>query len=202
MAAPTTYLTIIKRMQYRGDAMEEWSNSYALTGTTPADSGAWRTLFDTIVAQEKTLYRNTSNVVAGYGYDGIPASGDHAIWSVDLTVSPNTPVPGTLAGMSGNVMAGDQATWIRWGLDRFNSKGKRVYLRKYYHQGYTDATTGDGLPSAYVTALNAYGAKLWDGTSFGGRRICDKDGNTPIGHAVSSYVTTRTLKRRGKRPPT
>jgi hypothetical protein len=40
---------------------------------------------------------------------------------------------------------------------------------------------------------------MWDGTFLAGRKICDKDGNVPIGAAVSPYVTTRTLKRRGKR---
>lgn len=116
MAAPTTVLTTIKRFTYRG-APEEWSNTYAFTGATPADSSAWKVLFDALVVEEKKLFVPSCSVVAGYGYDGIPSTGDHAIWSVDMDVSPNSPVVGTLA-TSSVYMAGDQAAWVRWGLDR------------------------------------------------------------------------------------
>jgi hypothetical protein len=201
MAAPSTVLTLIKRFTYRGNTAEEWSNTYALTGATPTDSAAWRTLFDALVAEEKKLYPNTSSVVGGYGYDRIPQNGDHAIWSVDMTVSPNSPVPGTLAA-AGDPMSGDQASWVRWGLDRYNSNGKRVYLRKYFHGAFKATGSADGLHASYVTALGAFGAKLDDGSFASSRKICDKDSMVPIGHAVSPFVTTRTLKRRGKRPPT
>jgi hypothetical protein len=202
IAAPTTYLTVIKRMPYRGNSAEEWSNSYAFTGSTPADSTAWRALFDALVTQEKTLYQSYVQVVAGYGYNRIPVKGDHAIWTVDMTVSPNSPVAGTM-GTSANLLAGDQAAWIRWGLDRFNTKGKRVYLRKYYHAGTFQAgTTSDVASSGWVAALTAFGLKMRDGTFSGGRLLSDANGTTIVGHAVSPYITTRTLKRRGKRPPT
>lgn len=197
MAPPTTVLTVVKRMTYRGDAGEEWSNTYALSGTTPADSAAWRTLFDAMVTQEKTLYQSTTQAIKGYGYNKIPVKGDHAIWTVDLRVAPNAVVPGTLA--SGSRFAGDQAAWVRWGLDRFNEHGKRVYLRKYFHDGGQDSTVADNLITAYITALTAFGAKLWDGSFSGSRTIVDKFGAAPIGSGVSPYITTRTLKRRGKR---
>lgn len=200
MAAPTTYLTVIKRFTYRADSSEEWSNSYALTGSTPSSSTAWRTLFDAMVAEEKKLYTPATSVIAGYGYDKIPATGDSAIWTVDMTVAPNTVVPGTLTA-GGTALAGDQAVWVRWGLDRFNSKGKRIYLRKYFHGGQGPAGGGDPVLTGYNTALVAFGNKLWDGTFADSRKICDKLGNTPIGSAVTPYITTRTLKRRGKRPP-
>jgi hypothetical protein len=201
MAAPTTVLTVIKRFTYRANAAEEWSNTYAFSGTTPADSAAWRALFDLLVTQEKTLYKSSSSVVAGYGYDKIPsAPGDHAIWTVDMTVSPNSAVPGTLTATA-VAMAGDQAAWVRWGLDRYNTNGKRVYLRKYFHDGQVQTGGGDALQSGYSTALLAFGNKMIDGTFASGRKLVSKDGEIPIGTAVGPYVTTRTLKRRGKRPP-
>lgn len=203
MAAPTTALTVIKRIPYRGDANEEFSNTYLLTGTTPVDSSAWRTLFDALVAEEKKLYRSTITVVRGYGYNTVPTTGVAAVWSVDLTVSPNSPVAGTFA-LPGDTGGGDSAWWIRWGLDRFTEKGKRVYLRKYFHPAITPdgAGAGDALLGGLVTAGAAFGAKMDDGSFAAGRKITDKLGTITVGHAVGPWSTTRTLKRRGKRPPT
>lgn len=196
MAAPTTGLTVIKRFSYRGDATEEWSNSYLLTGSTPASSAAWRTLFDALVTQEKTLYPGWHSVVAGYGYDS--ADDDRvAVWSVDLTVSPNTPVAGTFSSADG-VAPGDCAMWVRWGLDRMNTKGKRVYLRKYFH-GVQHQAGGDLVSSAQKTAAVAFGEKLRDGSFASGRLITDALGTALVGTGASTFVTTRTLKRRSKR---
>jgi|SRR5262252_1353168 len=200
MAAPTTVITIVKDFTYRGIAGEEWSNTYMLTGSTPADSTAWRALFDAIVAQEKLLYPSSSRVTRGYGYDKVPAKGDHSIWQVDLRPS-STTVAGTLTRSTSAGFAGDQAAWIRWSLNRFNSHGKRIYLRKYFHDGLMLGTGGDTLWAAYKTALDAFGAFMYSGTLTGSRNICDKLGNVPIASASSTYPTTRTLKRRSKRPP-
>jgi len=200
VAAPTVGLTIIKKFTYRGNP-EEWSNSYWLTGATPADSAAWRTLFDEINAAERTCYPSVVSVVAGYGYNSTSDSAT-AIWSVDMTVSPNTPPVG-LASHSGMVPGpGDSASWVRWGLNRYNSKGKRIYLRKYFHPALLDPTNHDNIIAGSVTTLTAFGSKMHDGTLTGGRVITDKLGSSIAGHAVSPYATTRTLKRRGKRPPT
>lgn len=201
MAAPTTVLTVIKRFPYRG-VNEDWSNTYMLSGSTPADTTAWKALFDALVLQEKTLYTGSVSVVKGYGYNKVPGPGDSAVWSVDMTVAPNSPVVGTLSASS-RPMSGDQAAWVRWGLDRFNSKGKRIYLRKYFHGGcMAPAGTADALDAGFIAALSAFGTKLRDGTFTGSRVITDKLGTAVIGSGASSYTTTRTLKRRGKRPPT
>lgn len=200
MAVPTTVITIVKDFTYRGVAGEEWSNTYMLSGTTPADSAAWRALFDAIVLQEKTLYIPAVRVTRGYGYDKVPVKGDHAIWSVDLRPS-STTVPGTLAVSSNMLMSGDQATWVRWSLNRFNSYGKRVYLRKYFHGGTLNTTVADLPATNYATALGAFGTFMMGGTLLGSRKTCDALGNEPIASVASPYVTTRTLKRRSKRDP-
>lgn len=199
MPAPTTGLVVIKRFPYRGDSTEEYSNKYLLTGDTPASSADWRNLFNALAAQEKTLYPSLVEIIRGYGYDS-PDEDATAVWSVDLTVSPNTPIAGNYT-VGGTRCPGDAAVWVRWGLDRFNSKGKRIYLRKYFHPAYSDGTTYDQVHSAWVTAANAFGAKLQDGTFSAGRTITDHLGTALVGHASCTYVTTRTLKRRGKRPP-
>lgn len=201
MAAPTCGLTLVKDMSYRGVAGEEWSNHYLFTGSTPADSTAWRALFDALVLQEKTLYHSGVRVVAGYGYDQPYSDGVSAVYSIDMRVAPNTPVVGTFSMGTSHQGSGDTAGWIRWGLNRFNSKGKRVYLRKYIHPAAISTSDGDPLSATWITALSAFGAKLEDGSFIDGRKITDRLGTALVGHAVSQYATTRTLKRRGKRPP-
>lgn len=200
MAAPTTVLTVVKQFTYRGVANEEWSNTYMLTGAAPVDSAAWRTLFDGVVLEEKKCYLPATSVIRGYGYDKVPAKGDHAVWSVDLRPSSAT-VPGTMSITAGIPMSGDQAGWVRWSLDRFNTYGKRVYLRKYFHGGALPTAGGDALSAQCVVSYQTFAPHMMDGTLIGGRKICDNLGNVPIANAISPYVTTRTLKRRSKRPP-
>ena len=197
MAAPTTVLVVNKRFNYRGTA-EEWANIYMLTGPTPADSGAWRTLFDALVAEEKKLYSSLVNVVGGYGYNKVPVKGDHAIWSVDLDIAPNTIVPGTYTTGGLTALPGDTAMWVRWKLDRLSIKGKPVYLRKYFHDVYSNAV--DQINTSQKTALTNFGGKMRDGTFLDARVITDHLGTAVLSSGISSNPTTRTLKRRGKRP--
>ena len=194
-------LVIVKRFTYRGDATEEYANRYFYLGADPADATAWRAFFDAVVAEEKKLYPSTVNVIGGYGYDSDSDTAT-AIWSLDLTVSPNVVVPGTYSDAVGNFGAGDAAVWVRWGTSRFNSKGKRIYCRKYFHPPpHALATGGDAVHGTWKTAANAYAAKWHSGTDFGNRTISAQGhDDTIVGHAVSDYITTRTLKRRGKRP--
>jgi hypothetical protein len=193
-------LTVIKKFQYRGND-EEWSNHYHLEGAIPADAAAWRTLFDALVAQEKNLYPSGTSVVAGYGYDD-DAANAHAVWSVDLEVAPNSPVAGSMATTGGHEAQGDGAVWIRWKLDRENSRGKSIYLRKYYHGAIITDGSFDAVLPAQGTALASFGTALENGTVPGVGKIRDAGGGAIVSTGHSTWVTTRTLKRRGKRPPT
>lgn len=195
-------LTLVKRYSYRGDATEEFSNQYWLTGSVPSTSAAWRTLFDALVLQEKTLYTSACQVVRGYAYD-VDTANAAAVWSVDLLQSPNTPVSGTLAvDASSRSMPGDVAVWVRWRTSRLNTKGKPIYLRKYFHDAYGHPSSGrDNVMASQITALNAFGSKLRDGTFTEARTLRSQHHDeTLTGHGSSTYLTTRTLKRRGKRP--
>lgn len=202
-------VTVIKRFTYRGDPTEEYSNTYWFTGAAPATSTLWRTLFDALVTQEKTCYQAAVNVVRGYGYNddsghkGVAGeSVAPAAWTVDLTVAPNTIVPGTGSFGSVYVPPGDLAVWLRWKTSRLSVKGKPIYLRKYFHPAYLPTSgSGEAILPAQSTALLALGAKLRDG-SFLDSRTVTAPGHTDVlvGHGVSSWLTTRTLKRRGKRP--
>lgn len=199
--ATQTGLTVIKRFTYRGDTAEEFSNTYHFTGDPPADATAWRTLFDATVTAEKAVYGSGVSVVRGYGYDS-DADDAVAVWSVDLTVSPNTPVAGTLTTTSGYQSPGDSAVWARWKTSRLNSNGKPIYLRKYFHPAYNQGVGNvDTLITVQTAALNTFAALMHSG-SFAGSRTITARGHTDtiIAHGASTYATTRTLKRRGKRP--
>jgi hypothetical protein len=202
MAAPQIGITLIKKFTYRGNASEEFSNHYWLTGSTPADAAAWKTLTDLLIAQEKTCYPAPVSVVAAYGYNSA-ADDATAVYARDLTVSPDTVVAGTLSATNSVQCPGDAAVWVRWGLNRLNSKGKRVYLRKYFHPAMQQtASAADTVSTNTVTALNAFGATMQTGLAGGTNIITDRLGSTILNHGTSTYITTRTLKRRGKRPPT
>lgn len=194
-------LTIVKKFTYRGDASEEWSNTYAFEGADPADSAAWLALFNALVTQEKTLYPATVTVVRGYGYTS-DAADAVAVWSRDLVAAGAT-VAGTHPSGGEPSLPGDAAAWIRWKTSRLTSKGKPIYIRKYYH-GLFQGGSLDLVQTSWRTAALAFGAKLWDGTFIDGRtiRAPGTSDETIVGTNCSVYVTTRTLKRRGRRPPT
>lgn len=194
-------ITIVKKFTYRGDPTEEFSNTYHLTGAVPADDAAWRTLFDALVAQEKTVYSATNTVIRGYGY-ATDNPDDNSVWSVNLDGSTGfLPVAGTLTVTSATPAPGDCAVWVRWKTSRLNSKGKAIYLRKYFHGVWLNSGTADDVMTGQKTALAAFGTKLRDGSFVDGRTItAQTHTDTILSSSASSYATTRTLKRRGKRP--
>jgi hypothetical protein len=191
-------VVLVKRFTYRGTA-EEWSNKYHFVETPPSTPTGWKTLVDGLSAIEKQVYTASVHVVRAYCYtDGSLDS----VYTVDYTAL-GAEIAGTLTTGTGTVMSGDQATWIRWATAKRNTKGKTVYLRKYYHGGMLASPGGDALLTAYITALQAAGVALAGGTGhFTGFTICGPDGTAAGTSGISPWVTTRTLKRRGKRPPT
>lgn len=195
-------LTLIKRFNYRGDATEEFSNTYHFSGSIPADDTAWKALADALIAQEKTCYPAVVAVVRAYGYNS-DADDATAVWTYDYLAHGAT-VAGTLSPGSGQYTSGDTAVWVRWKTSRLNTKGKSIYLRKYFHQPIVAGGTppsSDAVLTAQVTALNAFGTKLRDGTFLDGRTITARaHADTVTASSASAWVTTRTLKRRGKRP--
>lgn len=191
-------ITLIKKFTYRADSNEEWSNKYYLTGGIPADSTAWKALADALIAQEKTLYTSGTVVVRAYGYNDDTVS-PNSVWSFDYAGAGAT-VPGTHT-RGGVAPAGDQAAVVWWKTDRLNSKGKPIYLRKYVHDPDIVTGGGDGLVTGYKTACTNFATKLKDGTFLDARTLRSRThADNIIASGVDQYVTTRTLKRRGKRP--
>lgn len=194
--AAQTGLTIVKAFEYRS-AVEEFSNQYWFTGDVPADAAAWTALFDALVLQEKTIYPALVTVVRGYGYAS-DADDATAVWVHDIAAAP---VAGTLVTTGGNRQAGDAAVWARWKTSRTNTKGRAIYLRKYYHPAYATTADEDTVLTLQRNALFNFGAKMSDGTFLSARTITARGHtDTIVNYDRSLYVTTRTLKRRGKRP--
>ena len=194
-----TGLVVIKKMGYRDDADEEWSNKYWFTGAVPADRTAWIGLFNEVVETEKACYVPATQVVRAYGYDN---SDPHspAVFVYDLEEEA-APIAGTLTSTaSDHVFAGDQAGMLWWKTSRRNARGKWIYLRKYMHAGYSPNSASDEITTNTIASYGQHVLKLSNGTLTGGRIIRSPGQDEVIQEASHSvYVTTRTLKRRGKR---
>lgn len=186
----------IKTFTYRG-AAEEWSNKYHFQGDPPSDPAGWRDLCDAFVLQEKAILTDVVHIVRFQCYED---TDDSSVYTYDLAAFGGT-VQGTyVTGSSADLLeAGDTAGLIRWNTGRISTKGKPIYLFKYYHGVMHESGTVDALrttlKTAYATFANAIrsAAGDWPG-------LADKTGTEPVGYLAETYLTTRTLKRRGRRP--
>jgi len=196
-----TGVTSIKKFKYRGND-EEWSNTYHFRDNPPSTSADWHTLVMALGNLEAGIIRASDHIVRFYGYDTDDAK-PISVYTLDLEAE-GTPIPGTwVPQATDDDLAGDQAYFAEWQLDHKNSRGKWVYLRKYLHGGQCLRTNPDAPSAAYRGAVDTYARALWNGTTgfHGGLRA--RTGTWPIlWTGTSDFITTRTLKRRGKRPPT
>jgi hypothetical protein len=191
-------LTTIKSFAYRGTT-EEWSNSYVFSGPNPADQAAWTAWGEKLKDLEKLIVPNLVKFERWYGYD--EGSWETKPQHVDYQGTYAASTFGSASMTGAQLLPGDTAFWIRWDTGQYTSRGKRIYLRKYFHGALADsATTSDNLLPSQKTAATAFGAKLYDGASLiGTARLARETGTLPVAHLVGPYITTRTLKRRGKR---
>lgn len=191
----TPSITIVKKFTYRGLA-EEWSNKYHFSGPVPADTAAWKTLADAIIAAERPCVSSVTTFVRAYGY---AAGNDFSVAQIDYTLAPAVVLAGSYSTGGQVPSPGDVAAWVRW-YTGASANGKKIYCRKYFHDVYTSAA--DQLATAQKTAMVTYAGKMIDGTLPNGVKYCGPQGAVLSNPAVGSFVTTRTLKRRGKRNPT
>lgn len=196
MATNLTKLTVVKRFTYRGDNSEEWSNSYVFKGVPPTTSAQWDSLRSTVVALELPILSDQTFVVRVIGHTSTDP-GAIAAYEFDYTV-PGPPPEGTFVGTGGVRMAGDQAAVVEWLTDKKTSKGKPIYLRKYFHGAFASPTVTDNLEAAWVTAATTYAAGFTATLPWGG---LTNPGNTAtvVSAKILPFVTTRTLEKRGKR---
>lgn len=191
----TPSIVIVKTITYRG-IPEEYSNKYHFSGTVPTTDAGWKALADAIIAQEKTMFATSTTFTSAYGYAaGVAAS----VWQINYADPPNTVVTGTLTGTY-NQAPGDVAFWVRWATGARGTTGKPIFLRKYFHGAAISTSNGDTIFSGQRTAALAYAAKMVDGTLPGGFKVCRPQGGDGGVVKVPTFLTTRTLKRRGADP--
>jgi hypothetical protein len=196
LVADTPSIVLVQKFTYR-DAPEEWSNRYHFTGTAPVDDTGWHDLAVALFTLVKPCLPASNSLVRAYGY---LSDTTDSVATIDFTVAPLSPIAGT-ATVSGNVAPGDAAMTCRWLTPDRTSKGKPIYLRKYFHGVLLNTADTDQVAGAQHTALQAFAAAAivdWGSTS---SQLCDKNGNVPTNPSASIWATTRTLKRRGRRPP-
>ena len=188
----TPSITLNKQINYRGQN-EITSNTYHFSGTTPATDAEWNTLALAIWAAEQPITASGTEYV---GYLGYEAGNEYAV-SIKNYLEDGTTKPTGTATESGINVPGDLAAWVRWTTPDRTSRGKRIYLRKYFHEV---KFSNDAVDPTWRTNALAYGNKMISGTLPGGAKICGPQGAVASSPVVSSFITTRTLKRRGKRP--
>lgn len=196
--AAVTGLTVVKKFPYRGDPNEEFSNTYHFKSLPPGDDASWEVLVSDVVNREKTCFSSNCTYVRAYGYDSDAADAHH-VFAKDFAI-PGPPPIGTFVAPGSGRGAGDQAACLWWKSDQLTSKGKPIYLRKYFHDIWIPALGGDSLDTTYVTALETFVSPAGIQSVHGGLRGRERDMNI-LAAGVIGFATTRTLKRRGKRPP-
>lgn len=197
--AAATGIVMNHRFTYRGDTNEYYSNKYWLTGAPPTTSADWEQLFNQMQLACIKIIPPNVHIVGAYGYDD-NTDGAHSVWSIDLEAQGGE-TPGTMLPDPSTPMAGDQAGMIEWKTERKNSRGKWIYLRKYIHKGGLNISDPDRLSVACLAAYDAFGEAFLDGTNETGRKLRSQKQDEVLQEAhASEFVTTRTLKRRGKRP--
>lgn len=194
--APLTGVTMIKAFPYRDELEEEFSNTYHFRAAPPSTDADWMTLVNAVLAVEQTVFPPyvTFRRASCHATDN---DSDPAVFSHDWTLTPPPPGGTFSANAADRPTAGDQAAFAWWKMDYKSTKGKPVYLRKFLHAAVC-APTGsvDLIAPDYAAAINSYAFEMND--THGGLRSQGRDGGAVIyGHGP--YITTRTLKRRGKK---
>lgn len=188
---------LVKRGMWRG-ANEEWSNGYHFSGTAPADRAGAEAFFTSLFNLEKNFYADTQRLVQAYFYEN--PEGNSTIGK-DYRTLPATGLLGTATALStGTTLSLEQSSIVKARCG-YTSKGKPRYVMKYFHGIRANGADPDKVAWAAAGTLDPLLVQFTNGTLPGGAALCRPDGQvceTPVAHPL---LTTRTLKRRGKRPP-
>lgn len=133
-------VAIVKNTLFRG-VQQEFSNVYyyelPTAVTAPAES-----IIDEITAKEKTLHSTVVNFVRGLAWSAGGTPGQNQMLHQKA-------LSGTGTQTATSEMDRERAVLIRWPAG-FDSRGKPVYLRKWYHS--CGACAGQALNASSVLA--------------------------------------------------
>lgn len=196
MANPCTVLTLTKRFNYRENPLEEWGNTYHFLGQPPITTAEWDSLANQVWNLEKPAMDASIHLVRATGHSSSDP-GAVAVYEHDYT-TPGPPPAGSFVTASAQRAPGDAAAVIQWLTNIKSARGKPIYLRKYFHGPYIEATNPDLLDPGYLNAVGVY-AQAFINTPIWGGLTNAKRTAAIVSIVVQGEVTTRTLKRRGKR---
>lgn len=195
MAAPGVVL--YKTFAYRGET-EEWGNTYHFVGDAPSTPADWRALVDDLVTLEAPLLLTTVTIERAICYED---TDDSSVYSYDLSAFGGVVSGGYNVSTSGGVVQeGGTSYMARWDTGRRSSKGKAIYLRKYWHPAVSVSGNPDTVISYVVSAVATFALDVmsvsghWPG-------LAGPDGVAPVGHLAQTYTNYRDL-RKGRRRPT
>lgn len=192
-----TRVTVIKRMPYRASTDEEFSNTYELKDPPPQTPQEWSALTDSLIAHEEPIYPAFVHFLRVYGYNTSDPKAHH-VYAHDYEQAGQIHTGTYVPSANENVGAGDQASVVEWRTDQVGQKGKPIILKKFHHTPYINAAgSSDELGTQYKAQLDIYASSMQG--VWGGPFTINHPGNI-ISASALPYVTTRTLKRRGKRP--
>ena len=189
-------ITIVKSFLYRG-VYEEWSNTYHLSAA-PSSRANWIALANALGAAESPCMSSSVTYQRALCYADTDNASTYTLYNgSDLTANSG----GCSAGSDVHA-SGDQAAVLSWNTGLSGSTGKAVWLRKYFHGSFVKVYSNqDSISTTLAANLATFGAALLTTAINGSIYFADKTGRRPDGPVrVDSVITTRTLKRRGKRP--
>lgn len=193
----TAFLTIEKSFTYRG-TREHWVNTYHFDNIPP-DSTQWQAIYVDLINKELAFLPVDVQVEGATGHN--PGTPPVLVWEIDQPPPGEGGPVGLWIPQSGDgACPGDAAFFIRYGTTQKNKLGKPIYLWNYYHGAYHRGVV-DLQASSQFTAAATMAAALVTGLSHGGvtYRRAGPRGAVAQNYKVGDFLTTRTLKHRGKR---
>jgi hypothetical protein len=192
-AAPRVLM--VSEFTYRGQR-EEFSNRFSFKGPAPSGDTAWKALTDKIITALQPCFDADVTFVRAYGYG---ANQIGAIFVHDYK-TPGPPSAGTAIWTGAALAAGDAAITGRLTSDKISKRGKHVYSRSYWHGAHAmNATNGDQVLPAQQAALTTFLTGYTQATIDPIFDSCLPDLTNTHSPHVDQWMTTRTLKKRGKR---
>lgn len=196
---PVFRVIIVKSAEWR-NTQEEFSNGYYFNGTKPSNRSEAEAFFMALWNVEKEFSNQLITLAQGYYYEDPTVDKPHVTIGRDYRGENIQYGSGGIASSSG----GQQTSLEQCGLMKarcgYMKNGRVRYVNKYYHGVSAKQSDADAANWVASATLATKLAKFTDGTLPGGAKLCRPDGLVCETPQVSPWITTRTLKRRGKRP--